>query len=420
MEPGSRRGSPGFLLDPMKYSASRFGFAAFTALATLGLVCMGGLVTSKGVGMAVPDWPTSFGYNMFALPVAQWFHGGVFDEHTHRLWASTVGLLVVLLTRWLGGQESRRPLALIGAAEVVGGLCLLLLGPDWKGAGHFLAGIGGVVLLSAAIWVRVPRAEGILPQLGWAAFWLVQLQGLLGGLRVVLDKALVGNVTLGMVFGMIHGCLGQMFFVLLGVIALMCSRAWIAWSEERQVSPETSQVQPWLWAGAALVVLQLLLGAGMRHQHAGLAITDFPLAYGQIWPATDPESMLRYNQLRTHESTVTDFQIHLQMVHRIGAVMALVVILTAACQVWRRLGWDSPLGKGAAIWAGLVLMQFMLGMFTVWTNKAADVATAHVAGGALLLLVGTLLILIARKLSVPSWTAIPVEPVRAFARPAVH
>ena len=83
------------------------GFAAcLTALATLGLVGVGGLVTSHGVGMSVPDWPTSYGYNMFALPVSVWLTGGVFYEHTHRLWASLVGVLVVALTRWLGGRRA--------------------------------------------------------------------------------------------------------------------------------------------------------------------------------------------------------------------------------------------------------------------------------------------------------------------------
>src|SRR5215468_7349229 len=96
-------------------------FAVLTALATLGLIGMGGLVTSNEVGMAVPDWPTSYGYNMFALPIHFW-QGGIFYEHSHRLWASCVGVLVVALTRWLGGHRSRLPLALIGLAEVaVGG-----------------------------------------------------------------------------------------------------------------------------------------------------------------------------------------------------------------------------------------------------------------------------------------------------------
>src|SRR6185436_21057033 len=100
-------------------------FAVITALATLGLVGMGGLVTSHGVGMAVPDWPTSYGYNMFALPISTWLTGGVFHEHTHRLWASFVGVLVVMLTRWLGGRESRRALFIIGVAKTVAGWGLL-------------------------------------------------------------------------------------------------------------------------------------------------------------------------------------------------------------------------------------------------------------------------------------------------------
>jgi len=368
--------------------------------------------------MSVPDWPTSFGYNMFALPIAQWFNGGVFDEHTHRLWASSVGLLVVFLARWLGGFESRKPLALIGGLEVLGGLALLSVGPDWRGAGHFLAGIGGVVLLAALVWVRNPAAEGILPRLGWAAFWLVQAQGLLGGLRVVLDKAIVGNVTLGMIFGMVHGCLGQIFFVLLGTIAVFCGAAW--GRLEGGSLPRIAPLKPWLWAGGLLVVVQLLLGAAMRHQHAGLAISDFPLAYGELWPATDVDSVRRYNQLRADESIVTTFQIQLQMIHRMGAVLTFLVILTAWVKSWLLLGWGSRLVGGTTGWACLVCAQFTLGMFTVWTNKAADVATAHVAGGALLLLTGTLLILVAQKLTVSARAAAPVSPVGVFARPAVY
>lgn len=396
---------------------ARFAYATLTAVATLGLVCLGGVVTSKGVGMAVPDWPTSFGYNMFALPIQQWFHGGVFDEHTHRLWASGVGVLVVFLTRWLGGAASRQPLAWIGGLEVLGGIALLSLGPDWRGAGHFLAGIGGVVLLAALVWARNPAAEGVLPRLAWAAFWLVQVQGLLGGLRVVLDKAMVGNVTLGLVFGLIHGCLGQVFFVLLGVIAFLCSPAWQRLSGSH---PALAVLRPWIWAGTALVALQLILGATMRHQHAGLAISDFPLAYGQIWPATDAGSLLRYNQVRIHESTVTAFQIHLQMIHRLGAILALGVIVGTGFRLVRATGWASTTGQLAALWSFLILGQFTLGMFTIWTNKAADVATAHVAGGALLFLVGTLLILAARKLSLPVCAAAPVRPVTVFPRPALH
>ncbi|MEY2465883.1 MAG: heme a synthase, partial [Verrucomicrobiota bacterium] len=139
-------------------------FAVFTALATLALIVIGGLVTSKGAGMAVPDWPTSYGYNMFALPFKFW-HGGVFYEHTHRLWASGVGFLTTILAVWLWLKESRS-------------------------------------------WLR---------WLGVIAFFAVALQGVLGGLRVVLFKDQIG---------IFHATLAQLFFVLTCAIALFTSKWW--------------------------------------------------------------------------------------------------------------------------------------------------------------------------------------------------
>src|SRR5437879_12625474 len=96
-------------------------FAWFTAFATLLLICSGGMVTSKGVGLAVPDWPTTFGYNMFLFPVSKWV-GGIFFEHTHRLIASTVGFLTIILAFWLWRRENRpwvRNLGFISLRSVI-------------------------------------------------------------------------------------------------------------------------------------------------------------------------------------------------------------------------------------------------------------------------------------------------------------
>src|SRR3954470_13664835 len=112
-------------------------YAVLTALSTVVLIGIGGLVTSHGVGMAVRDWPTSYGYNMFCFPISQWV-GGIFYEHTHRLVATILGVLVVAMTRWLGGSSARRPLFMIGAIEVVLGLLMVQFAPTWKGAGYFL------------------------------------------------------------------------------------------------------------------------------------------------------------------------------------------------------------------------------------------------------------------------------------------
>lgn len=363
-----------------------------TALATLGLVVMGGLVTSHGVGMAVPDWPTSYGYNMFALPVSMWLTGGVFHEHTHRLWASAVGVLVVALTRWLGGRKACVPLMVVGLTEIVTGMILLRLGADWKGTGHFLSGIGGVVLLGGVVWVKHAPATKPLPALGWLAFGLVQLQGLLGGLRVVLDAQIVTDVRLGTAFGIVHGCLGQAFLVLLCVIALLTSRGWRERYKGRLTEsvPANVALGRLFVLGTALIFLQLMIGATMRHQHAGLAIPDFPLAYGKIWPDLSAEAVARYNQQRveiTAANAITPFQVWLQMVHRL---MALVVLFGVGFTAWqvRRVGGARPVRLIASAWLGLILVQVALGAWTIWSNKAADIATAHVLVGALSLVTG--------------------------------
>lgn len=367
-----------------------------TALATLGLVGVGGLVTSHGVGMSVPDWPTSYGYNMFALPVSVWLTGGVFHEHTHRLWASFVGVLVVVLTRWLGGRKACVPLIVIGVTEIVAGLALLRLGADWKGAGHFLSGIGGVVFMAGMVWANNAPAAGRLPVLGWGAFWLVQLQGLLGGLRVVLDAHAVSDVRLGTAFGIVHGCLGQAFLVLVCGIALFTSGWW-----QRRASDFRNDGRPVLLAspagsinglflvGTILISLQLIIGATMRHQHAGLAIPDFPLAYGAVWPDTSAEDVARYNVQRveiTAANAITAFQIVLQMVHRL---MAIAILLGVGLLAWQtRRNSSVALRRISLLWLGLILVQVALGAWTIWSNKAADVATGHVLVGALSLVTG--------------------------------
>lgn len=372
-------------------------FAVFTALATLALIGLGGLVTSHEAGMSVPDWPNSYGYNMFLFPPSKWV-GGILYEHTHRLWASTVGLLVVALTRWLGGRKSRGPLAIVGAVEMIAGIVILLVRPDLKATGGFLSGIGGIVLLAALVWVRNEAAPRPLPQLGWLALLLVQLQGLLGGLRVVLFKDEIG---------IFHATLAQLFFVLLCAIALLTSKWWVSWERRAPARREGDgqaklvlgiPLGRWFVAVTALILFQLILGATMRHQHAGLAIHDFPLAYGKLWPATDAASIVRYNEQRveiTNFNPITAFQIELQMVHRMVAVLILCAVVFCAWQTAKKFSWQHVLTRVSAFWLGLILCQVALGAATVLSDKAADIATLHVLVGALSLATGALLSIIA-------------------------
>src|SRR5262245_30921756 len=107
------------------WSASRSAahwWAVLTGVLTFVLLCSGGLVTSHGAGLAVPDWPNTFGYNMFLFPVSRWV-GGIFYEHTHRLIASGIGLMTVILAIWLWSVEPRLWVKIFGLC-VVAAVCL--------------------------------------------------------------------------------------------------------------------------------------------------------------------------------------------------------------------------------------------------------------------------------------------------------
>ncbi len=291
---------------------------------------------TNGVGMAVPDWPTTYGYNMFYFPIRLW-EGGIFHEHVHRLVASVLGMLTLLLAVWIWFSESRT-------------------------------------------WVK---------WLGGIAAALVIGQGVLGGLRVQLNSYDVLGLPGSIFFGVLHATTAQLFLCLIGVIAWVTRPSWSPSGLGSGIRDGERKV---LWAGilTCLTLLQLMIAASMRHQHAGLAIPDFPLAYGQLYPPTDPSFLESVNQRRIDVidgGVVTAFQVHLQMLHR-GVAIALVslALLLAFRTRSESSGWKLVF-RG---WAALFLGQFCLGAATIWTNKAADVATAHVTLGAMTLSFGVL------------------------------
>ena len=316
---------------PDKTNPWLFRFAVLTAFVTFLLIGLGGLVTSHGAGMSVPDWPNTYGYNMFAFPISKWV-GGIFYEHTHRLLASAVGLLTTILAVWLWLADSRQ-------------------------------------------WMK---------WLGITAFLGVIAQGILGGLRVTLHMNSLG---------VFHATIAQLFFILVCAIALFTSRFWKELFTGKKNFFIPRGLRTLVLATTALIVIQLIIAATMRHQHAGLSIPDFPLAYGKIWPATNPDAIANYNAHRvsaTEEAPVTVFQIELQMAHRAVALAISILIAACAWLAWKRLGGKDPLAKLAFFWLALIFAQVALGAATIWTNKAADVATAHVMVGALSLVTGAL------------------------------
>lgn len=300
-------------------------FALFAALYTFCVLASGGLVTSKGVGMAVPDWPTTFGYHMFLFPFSRWV-GGVFYEHAHRVLASFIGIFAIILCVWLWIAEPRR-------------------------------------------WVK---------WLGTAIMVAVGVQGLLGGLRVILVNA---------DFGIFHGALAQSIFVGLGVLAAATSPSFVArrWAPGQAVGGLR-----WLALGLfAVVFVQLGIAATMRHAHAGLSIPDFPLAYGKVLPDTSEAAVAAINAERAArkpepEPPTTAGLIWLQMAHRFVAFGILALVITLA---WRARQAFAGVRRMAFLLVGMVAVQIGLGILTIWYDKPADIATAHMALGALTLLV---------------------------------
>jgi cytochrome c oxidase assembly protein subunit 15 len=334
------------------------------------------MVTSKGVGLAVPDWPTTFGYNMFLFPISKWV-GGIFFEHTHRLIASTVGFMTIILAVWIWRADDRR-------------------------------------------WLR---------NLGFAALGAVIVQGILGGLRVTLLKDEIG---------IFHACLAQAYLGMLVLITLATSQLWRgimvgtarcavrAPLATRPTSiPRTPQrgvparrLARVVICTTVVIYCQLGLGATMRHQHRDLSILDFPAAYGSIIPDTSPIRLAEINRWREARalSDVTAFHIWLQMTHRLVALVIAAGVI-ASLFVSRRTGPDAGLlSRFADIWFLLLACQVTLGAWVIWSNKAADIATAHVAVGASMLALGVALsavcLRIARRnepATLPRQSSVPQE-----------
>jgi cytochrome c oxidase assembly protein subunit 15 len=389
-------------------------FAMLTAAATLFLISVGGMVTSHGAGMAVPDWPNTYGYNLFFFPFSSWI-GGIFYEHSHRLVASAVGLMTLILAAWLYGRNSRPGLRWGGAILLLAGSAMVMALPSrWQDA-SVLGATGAAALVASFVWPQAESQPRWLLRLGLLAVGLVILQGVLGGLRVTLFKDELGIV---------HATLAQLFFVLTGAIALFTSRCWRELAGDDVAAPQQSAANTALghkdggalprrryegasrppahlgkiyFSAAMLVLAQLILGATMRHQHAGLAVPDFPLAYGKLWPATDAGSVAAYNRSRLETRALNDItanQIRLHMAHRLMAVAVGLAIGACWWLTRRKLARGHVVRRLAGGWCALVTIQFCLGAWTVWSNKAADITTLHVVTGALTLLTGALLTLV--------------------------
>jgi len=269
-------------------------FALLVAVATFFLIIAGANVTSHDAGLAVPDWPLSFG-KVFPQMV-----GNVFWEHGHRMIAATVGFLTIGLAIYLQIREPRR-------------------------------------------WVK---------RLGWFALGLVIVQGLLGGLTVKLLLPLWVSAA--------HATLAQLFFLTTVSIAVFTSRSWTDAEPKIFAGGNGVSVRTLCVTSLGLILMQLVLGATLRHS--------------ATWNELLPTGLL--------------------VAHITGAVVVTIALGITAASVLLRHREEKFLTRPAIVALGLLFVQLMLGLAAYVTRAASPygaqplnpmiaVTVAHVACGAL-------------------------------------
>ena len=279
-------------------------FTKLVAASTLFLIFAGAMVTSTGSGLAVPDWPLSYGRLMPPMV------GGIFYEHGHRMVAATVGLLTVI----------------------------------------------------QAIWLQRRARKRILRILGWCAVGAVIAQGLLGGMTVLF--------LLPPAISIAHAGLAEIFLCLNVSIALLASR----WFDDVGAMEKGDAPIAGTTALVILVYAQILVGALMRHLHAGLAIPTFPMP---LIPSS------------------TSLTVMVNFAHRVGALIVAVAIIAIFIRLLR-FEPKHPLRQIATLLLTVIPLQIMLGVYTVWSAKQPVITSLHVVTGALTLALSLILAITAR------------------------
>ena len=297
-------------------------FAWVLAASTLVLIAAGGMVTSTDSGLSVPDWPNTYGHFMFSFPLEHMV-GGIFYEHGHRLIASTVGFLTIVLAVWLWKVDARR-------------------------------------------WMR---------RLGLVALAAVIVQGVLGGITVLYFLPAPVSVA--------HAGLAEIFFCITVATVVFTSRRWLA---PPDAPVDDRMLRRITVATTALVYVQILVGAAMRHTGAGLAIPDFPWAFGRLVPH------------------VWNTGVAIHYTHRVGALIVTLAILAVAGHVFFHHRGRRELTRPASLLLALVAVQVTLGALVILTGRQPLINTGHLANGALVLVTSLTLTLQAFRVTfgVPS------------------
>ena len=286
------------------------------------LLFAGAMVTSHDAGLSVPDWPSTYGYNMFLYPVEKWV-GGIFYEHSHRLVASVTGLLILILAVWLALAE-KRPL------------------------------------------VR---------RLGFISLGAVIIQGTLGGLTVIMMLPPIISAS--------HGTLGQTILLLTLLIAYSQSREWNEGGMKAGSTPMfrssvilLTLVFVQLMLGAAVRHTRSGLSIPDFPTMGGYY---FPyLGEGMLAGVNSLRASLGLPD-------VAHFQIILQILHRLMGLGIAFYAVAVVIKTIKSYGVERRICRTALFLGAVVLSQFTLGAITVLSRREPLLTSLHVITGALLL-----------------------------------
>ena len=347
--------------------------AVLTAVTTFILICMGGLVTSTNSGLAVPDWPTTFGYNMFLYPLSKTVSGFLFsidpnlqaDLDNNNL---SVGLQkalekneisvsenVIISTekhdsRWrLADKTNERTYTLIKSGER---LDVYVHGVLYEHSHRLIGSIVGLLTIALMVSIWAKDARKWMKWLGVIALVAVIAQGVMGGLRVT---------NLSRVLAIIHACFAQAFFALTASLALFTSRSWLQKSAKIETT-DISRLRNLSLITLGLIYIQFIFGAVLRHTgnrldahllFAGLVTIHIFLLLRRI-----------LNSYPEHSSFVR-----------------LILLLSGLLVVQLTLGFGAYLAEFTAFGQGVPSVAGVI------------ITTSHVAIGALMLIISVVLTL---------------------------
>ncbi len=307
-------------------------FSKLLCIVTLFLIFLGALVKSTDSGLSVPDWPTTYGKFMFSFPLDQ-MAGGIKYEHTHRMLASIVGLMALILS---------------------------------------------ILLLRSTVptWIK---------RLGIVSFVLVVGQGVLGGLTVIH--------FLPVSLSSLHGVLAQSFFL----VTLMIAYGLSVERGVRLNTTEAydGKFIRFILILSGMIFLQLIIGNILRHTNSGLAIPDFPTTGGTIIPTMNQAMLERINSWRFEHNLdpVKMGQVHIHLTHRIWGILILLKLLFINSWAYKRY-LNNVLVMKTLFWLNMAMvLQIGLGIGTVLTQKEPMTTTLHVTVGAIVLALSFLLFL---------------------------